>query len=60
MIIWTLVPASVTSLSQRVNSGTWKMTIMSAAFAASSVPLHRPMVPTPTRVQDGMLLTHIS
>ena len=60
MIICTRVPAPVTSFSHLVNSGTWKIAIMSAAFAASRVPLHRPMVATPTRVQDGMSLTHIS
>jgi hypothetical protein len=33
---------------------------MSAALIASSVPLQRPTVSTPTFVHDGMALTHIS
>ena len=48
------------SRSHFENSGTWKMRIMSAAHSASSVPLHRPIVGTPTFVQPGMALTHIS
>ena len=43
-----------------LKTGTWKITAMSAAFTASSVPLHRPIVGTPTLVQPGTLLTHIS
>ena len=44
MIISTRVPPSITVFSQRLNSGTWKITIMSAAHTASSVPLHWPIV----------------
>ena len=33
---------------------------VSAALIASSVPLQRPTVSTPTLVHDGMALTHIS
>ena len=33
---------------------------MSAALSASSVPLHAPTVATPTEVQLGTALTHIS
>ncbi len=43
-----------------MNSGTWKITMRSAAHTASSVPLHWPMVGTPTLVHDGMEFTHIS
>jgi hypothetical protein len=60
MIISTRVPPSVTVFSQRLNSGTWKITIMSAFDTASSVPLHWPIVGTPTLVQPGRELTHIS
>ena len=56
----TRVPASRASLSQRVNSGMCRHTSMSAALMASSVPLQRPTVSTPTLVHDGMALTHIS
>ncbi len=58
--ISTRVPASRTSFSQRVNSGMCRQTSMSADLIASSVPLQRPTVATPTLVQDGMALTHIS
>ena len=58
--ISTRVPASRASFSQRVNSGMCRQTSMSAALMASSVPLQRPTVSTPTLVQDGMALTHIS
>ncbi len=60
MTICTRTPLSCTSRSHFVNSGTWKMRIMSAALSASSVPLHLPIVGTPTLVQPGMALTHIS
>ncbi len=60
MIISTRVPPSITSFSHFVNSGTWKMMMRSAAFTAASVPLHCPMVGTPTLVQPGIELTHIS
>ena len=52
MIISTRVPPSITCLSHLVNSGTWKITTMSAAITASSVPLHWPMVGTPTLVHE--------
>jgi hypothetical protein len=60
MTMSTRVPASRASLSQRVNSGMCRQTSMSADLIASSVPLQRPMVSTPTLVHDGMALTHIS
>ena len=60
MIISTRTRFSMTVLSQRANSGTWKITIRSAADSASSVPLHLPIVGTPTLVQPGIELTHIS
>ncbi len=60
MIISTRVPPSVTCLSHCVNSGTWKITTRSAARTASSVPLHWPMVGTPTLVHEGSELTHSS
>ena len=43
-----------------MKSGTWKITSMSAALTASSVPLHLPIVGTPTFVHDGIELTHSS
>ena len=60
MTMSTRVPASRASFSQRVNSGICRQTSMSADLIASSVPLQRPMVSTPTLVHDGMALTHIS
>ena len=59
-IISTLVPASRTCLSHLVNSGMCRQTSMSAACSASSVPLQAPTVATPTEVQLGTALTHIS
>ncbi len=43
MIIRTRTCLSMTVLSQRANSGTWKITIRSAQESASSVPLHLPI-----------------
>ena len=60
MIISTRVPPSMTSFSQRVNNGTWNTTTKSAAETASSVPLHWPIVGTPTFVHEGSELTHSS
>ena len=60
MTICTRTPLAWTSRSHLENSGTWKIRIMSAAHSASSVPLHLPMVGTPTLVHPGMALTHIS
>src|SRR5437773_7345736 len=60
MTMSTRVPASRASLSQRVNKGRCRHTSMSADLIASSVPLQRPTVSTPTLVHDGMALTHIS
>ena len=56
----TRVPPSMTCLSHFVKSGTWKITTMSAALTASSVPLHLPMVGTPTLVHEGSEFTHSS
>ena len=60
MIISTRVPPSITCFSHLVKSGTWKITTRSAAVTASSVPLHWPMVGTPTLVHDGSEFTHSS
>src|SRR5262245_65810752 len=60
IIINTREPPVRTSFSQAVKSGTWKQTTRSAALTAASVPLHLPIVGTPTLVQDGIELTHIS
>ena len=54
------MPPVITSFSHLVNSGTWKMTTRSAALTAASVPLHWPMVGTPTLLHDGTELTHSS
>ena len=56
MIISTRMPPSITSFSHLENSGTWKMRMMSAAITASSVPLHWPIVGTPTLgpARDGV------
>ena len=60
MIICTRTLLFITCLSQAENKGTWKIRTMSQAISASSVPLHLPMVGTPTLVQPGIALTHIS
>ena len=60
MIINTRVPPLVTCFSHLVKSGTWKITSISAALTASSVPLHLPIVGTPTLVHDGIELTQSS
>jgi hypothetical protein len=60
MIMSTRVPPSSTSFSHAVKSGTWKITTRSAARTASSVPLQRPTVGTPTLVHEGSEFTHIS
>jgi len=60
MIISTRVPPSMTCFSHLVKSGTWNTTTMSAALTASSVPLHWPIVGTPTLVHEGSALTQSS
>src|SRR4051812_28426111 len=54
--ISTRVPASRASLSQRVNNGMCRQTSMSADVIASSVPLQRPTVSTPTLGIDAHLV----
>ena len=60
MIICTRTPLACTSRSHLAKRGTWKIRIMSHRDSASSVPLHLPTAGTPTLVQPGMALTHIS
>ena len=54
------VPLFTRWLKQVLDGGTWKITTRSAARTASSVPLHWPMVGTPTLVHEGRELTHSS
>ena len=60
MIISTRVPADLTSASHLVKRGMCRQIKRSIALSASTVPLHRPTVATPTRSQEGTAFTHIS